>query len=548
MAGTFLLGEKKVRPGIYYRREKIGASTAGATNGVLAVLFQSNWGALNTEVDIDQTQLNELEDIFGDGATVIREGLLGGATTVRAIRVGSDDGEVAKLILKTAPAEVEVVTPKELTCTVTEDVRTFSVPADFDEDNFTAYSNGVDVSNDIELGEGQITISEAGVTKLTDNQFKLNWNVTTTETQALDAVELSAAYVGNRSFAVSIRTNLITDKRQLLIYSGTEILAAISFESSGDEAQSLVDALTTNKMFNARKLNAGILSDVTQAPLTGGTNPTVTTSSYERGTNVLERYRWNCIVADSDDSAVNAILTAFVRQSYETGHLGFACIAGKSSQSLEARMSYAAACNDEKIVFVLNGWTSTDGTVYDGWRAAARIGGMIAACETNTSLTHDVISDALTLIEPLTNGEIIRAEQKGCLVLSLNDSDQIWIDSAINTLVTPNANMDDGWKKIRRTKTRFEVMERVNSSCEPLIGSISNDSLGRGTVVGVAQRVLNEMISEGKLFEGSYVEEDSAHKPDGDSAWFLIHIGDVDSIEKLYLTYRFSYSNPFQEG
>ncbi len=490
MAGTFLSGEKKTRPGVYYRREKIGNTVAGATNGVLAVLFQSNWGALNTEVDISYTQINELEDLFGDGAAAIREGLLGGATTVRAIRVGSDDGEVAKLILKTEPAEVEIVTPKELTCTVTEDVRTFSVPADFDEDNFTAKSGTVDIEADLTLGEGQITISEAGVSKLTDNQFKLNWNVTSTETRTLDAVELSAAYVGNRSFAVSIRTNLITDKRQLLIYSGTEILSAVDFELGGDEAQSLVDALSTNKIFNARKINSGTLADVTQVPLTGGTNPTVTNSSYERGTNVLERFRWNCIVADSDSASVHSILTAFVRQSYETGHLGFACIAGNSSQDLDARMNYAAACNDEKIVYVLSGWTSTDGTVYDGWRAAARIGGMIASVETNTSLTHNTIQDAFTLTEPLTNGEIIRAEQKGCLCLSLNSNDQIWIDSAINTLVTPDSNMDDGWKKIRRTKTRFEVMERINSTCDKLIGNINNDTLGRGTVVAAMQKQL----------------------------------------------------------
>ncbi|MBR4382051.1 MAG: phage tail sheath subtilisin-like domain-containing protein, partial [Selenomonadaceae bacterium] len=211
---------------------------------------------------------------------------------------------------------------------------------------------------------------------------------------------------------------------------------------------------------------------------------------YERGTNILERFRWNCIVADSDDSAVNAIITAFVRQSYETGHLGFACIAGKSSQTLDARMSYATICNDEKIIFVLNGWTATDGTIYDGWRAAIRIGGMIASVETNASLTHDVISNAMTLIEPLTNGKVIRAEQRGCLVLSLNDSDQIWIDNAINTLVSPDANADEGWKKIRRTKTRFEVMERINSTCDKLIGNINNDTLGRGTVVAAMQKQL----------------------------------------------------------
>lgn len=487
MAGTFLSGQSPIRPGTYYRREKTGVTTSGATNGVLGVIFQSNWGVLNTEVDVSYTQISELEELFGDGATAIREGLLGGATTVRAVRVGSDDGEVAKLILK-AEVEKETASHKELSCTITDDNRTFDVPADFDYENFTAKSGSVDVEGDIEVGEGKITLSETGVSKLTSNTFVINWDVPTTETEVVDGVELSAAYVGDRSLAVSIRTDLITDKRQLVIYSGTGLFAAINFEAGGDEAQTLVDALATNKMFNARKLNSGTLADVTQVPLTGGKNPTVTTSSYERGTNILERFRWNCIVSDSDDSAVNAVITAFVHQSYETGHFGLACIAGKSSQTLEERMSYATICNDEKIVFVLNGRTATDGTVYDGWRAAVRIGGMIAACETNASLTHNVISDALALIEPLTNGEVIRAEQRGCLVLSLSDSDQIRIDNAINTPVSPNANMDEGWKKIRRTKTRFEVMERINSTCDNLVGNINNDTLGRGTVVAAMQK------------------------------------------------------------
>ena len=170
---------------------------------------------------------------------------------------------------------------------------------------------------------------------------------------------------------------------------------------------------------------------------------------------------------------------------------------------------------------------------------------MIAACETNASLTHEVVSDALTLIEPLTNGEVIRAEQRGCLVLSLSDSDQIWIDNAINTLVTPDSTMDEGWKKIRRTKTRFEVMERINSTCDKLIGNINNDTLGRGTVVAAMQKILNEMVAEHKLFAGSYVEEDPAHKPEGDSAYFILHIGDIDSLEKIYLDYTFSFANPF---
>jgi len=210
-------------------------------------------------------------------------------------------------------------------------------------------------------------------------------------------------------------------------------------------------------------------------------------------------------------------------------------------------LSFATAINDEKVVYVLSGWHDIYGTAYDGWRAAARIGGMIAAVETNNSLTHITISNALDLIEPFTNGEIIRAEQKGCLVLSLNSDDQVQIDKAINTLVTVGNDMDEGWKKIRRVKTRFELMTRINQTCERLVGRLNNDSNGRSTIVAAMNSIINEMIAEHKLFDGSYATEDPDHRPEADRAYFLINVGDIDSLEFFYLTYVYSYSNPFEE-
>lgn len=546
MAETFLLGEVKTRPGTYFRRERFGnMATAGANNGILAVLFQSNYGELNKVVDVSQSDLNNLEDLFGDGAAAIYEGLIGGATTIRAIRVGDDDGTASKVILKTTGTE-NIFADAEKTFTVTggesSTIELGSVPYG---DTLKLFEGETELEDYSYLGD-HLTVPAFDDEE--NHTLKATWKTLTgTRNVDVDAVELSSKFVGDRTFTASIRTNLITDKRQLVVYDGTVVFASVSFEAGGDEAQSLVDALKNNRHFTARKLNSGVLNDVVQAQLTGGTNPTVTTASYSKGTEVLERYRWNCIVSDSDDSAINGILTAFVKQSYETGHLGFACIAGKSSQDLDARMSWAASCNDEKVVYVLNGWKGNTGIIYDGWRAAARIGGMVAASDTNASLTHAVISDALELIEPLTNGEIARAEEKGCLVLSLNSDDQVWIDSAINTLITPDANQDDGWCKIRRTKCRFELIQRVNDTCERLVGKVNNDSNGRATIMAAAQGIINEMCAEGKLFDGSYIEEDTRYTPEGDSAYFVLWISDIDSAEKLYLSYRFSYGNMFAE-
>lgn len=479
MPGTFTIGERKVRPGVYYRRTNGGnVPLAGANNGVLACIFQTNWGELNKEVDLDITMQNDLSDYFGDYTEILREGFIGGATTIRAVRVGNDDGEVSKIILKGTSTTISTDT-------------------------------------------------------------------TTSTTTEFDAVEISAAYVGDRKFLASVRTNLITDQRELIIYHDDVIFSRTTFSAGDDEASALVEAMKSNKNFNARLIESGKLNDITQAELTGGKNPTVTVSSYDKGTNVLERFKWNCIVADSDSPAIAEVLSSFVAQSYETGHLGFFCVAGKSSQDFDDRIQTAAAYNDEKGVYVLNGWIGIDGTVFEGWLAAARIGGMIAAFPCETSLTHNVINNALELIEPLTNGEIIKAEQKGCLVLSLNDSDQVWIDSAITSLVTPDATMDAGWKKIRRTKTRFELMDRVNTTHDQLVGNINNDADGRATVIAAANAIINEMVAEKKLLLGSYCYEDTSHPAEGDSAWFILAIIDVDSLEKIYLTYEFRFGQTF---
>ena len=469
MSGIFTIGEKKVRPGVYYRRENSGgAETAGAVNGVAAVLFQADWGPLNEEFDMDSTMQNNVADYYGtaEGTKLIKEAYKGGATTIRAVRIGGDDGTAATIDLNDAQD-----TPKK-------------------------------------------------------------------------AVTITAAYPGARAFTVSVRTNLITERRMVTIYDGTEIFESFTFDAGAAEPQNLAEAMAASKNFVCKVAEGatGPLANVTQQAMTGGKNPTVKTENYEKGTDVLERCKWNAIMADTDDAAVQLLLQNFVVQSYQTGHLGFTVLAGKSSQDLTERMTTAASYNDEKIVYVLNGWVGSDDTRYDGWLSAARIGGMVAAFESNTSITHNVITNAVKLTEPLTNGEIIKAEGKGCLVLTMNDDDQVWIDSAINTLVTPDATMDEGWKKIRRTKTRFELMDRVDSSCEKLVGNVNNDTDGRQTIMATAQKVINEMVGEKKLMLGSTVYEDQDNPAQGDSAWFKLAIDDIDSAEKIYLTYQFRFA------
>ena len=485
MPGTFLIGEKKDRPGTYFRRENFGnVETVGATNGIGAAIFQADWGPLNKVYNMDLTMKNDIADYFGSDphTQILHEMFEGGAITIHAIRCGDDDGEPSSVILKVNASSCS------------------TVDSDDEETSLTT-----------------------------------------------DAVKIIATYPGTREFAVSIRTNLITELRECIIYDGTVIFEKVTFEAGNNEAANLIAALNkASKNFIAKAVGTtaptGTLATVTQVPMTGGKNPTVTTASYDRATNQLERFKWNCLIVDTNNAMVHALVQSFVDLSYEMGHFGIGCIAGNSSQDLNERMNLAASYNDEKIAYLLNGWVSNSGVEYDGYLAAARIGGMISSFETNSSITHEVLKSALSLTEPLTNNEIIVAIRKGCLVLSLNDDDQVWVEAAINTLVTPDADMDEGWKKLRRTKCRFELMDRINSTCDKLVGKINNDIDGRQTVMAAAQKVLNTMAGEKKIMASSYVYEDPNNPAEGDNAWFKLAIDDIDSLEHIYLTYRFRFS------
>ena len=495
MARLWHLGVQEVRPGTYFRTSSGDVTTVGAVNGILAVVCQSNWGPLNEVIDISPEDLNNLDNVIGTGTgkTAVRQGLLGGATMVKAIRVGSGGEKSWRTIRAKSTTQTTRTTDPDT---------------------------------------GQVT--------------------TTTRTVAgAKSVRIYAKYVGARQFYCTLRKNPLNNgTKQLLIYDENfRVIDNVSFTGGGNESKKMVNAINNKSTYFTAKLlsNNKKIDYFTQEKFGVGTNPKVNVASYTAGTEALERYYWNVIVADSHSDNVNAVLTAFVKQSYELGHLGMAVLGGLKSKSFARRLTYAASINDWRVVYVLNGWLSNTGKTFQGYKAAARIGGMIAACETNASLTHIVVQDAVALLENLTNGQMIQAEQKGCFVLSLNDDDQVWVDNSINTLITLGNDQDEGWKKVRRTKCRFELMTRVNRTCDKLVGRLNNDANGRATIVTAMNSVIREMIGERKLFEGSYAAEDTRYKPVGDRAYFMLVISDIDSLEHIYLDYNFSYANRFEE-
>ena len=358
-----------------------------------------------------------------------------------------------------------------------------------------------------------------------------------------DAIKLTAKYPGSRKFSVSVRKSLDNAiLKELTIYEGTKALETVSWVESSNDVVGLEYALKDSKYVKTEVINKMCsISEVQQQAFDVGTDPTVDTEAYSTGFSAAEPEKKDMIVVDTDDPAVHNLLAAFIERIYQDGEYPMACVAEKSETSLDDRMLHAGAFNDEKVMYVLNSWVDSAGIVYEGYRAAARIAGMICSGSAAESLTHTVIKGAVGLREGLTNAQIKAALRSGCLVLTVSKSRQIQIEKAINTLVTPDADQDAGWKKIRRVKERFELMDRIDTTLDPMVGKVDNDTDGRAAIVAAAQRVIDAMIGEKKLLAGTVVE-DEGNPPRGDMAWFILAIDDLDSIETIYLTYRFRFA------
>lgn len=465
MAGTFILGETKVRPGSYFNIQKKGGnSSSGIMNGVTIAIFRADFGPLNEVVELSAE--DGYEKTFGTGLTtdVMREAIAGGAKTIIACRVGNG-GTQATINLNNAESE--------------------------------------------------------------------------------QALSITAKYPGDKEFSVTIREKLSDSAlKECIIYTGTTEFEKVEFAAGKGEAKALADALANSKNFKAEVANEkgdSVLENVSQKEFDKGTNPQVTTGDYSNAFTEVEPFEANTICVDTEDTSVHLLLQSFVKRIFDAGSLMQAVVAEKHTVDYETRVAHAAAFNDEKMNYILNPHINEQGTIIDGYQTAARVAGMIGSVSAGSSLTHTVISGFTEILEKLTNTDMINAEKKGCLVLSYNKSKQVWIDNAINTLITPADNQDDGWKKIRRVKTRFELIRRINNTTDDLIGKVDNDKNGRATVISQIQGVGTSMIEESKLVACT-VTESSIYTADGDSAWFDIDVIDKDSMEHIYLTFLFRFS------
>lgn len=480
MGQFYTAGEKKARPGVYQRYSNNGGSVgAGALNGVVAIAMEADWGPCN-EVTVHEGR-NSVIETYGSGTGVdaALAAFDGGATTLYINRVGTAAGDT---------------------------------------------------------GYGKATLAIAGDEELT----------------------VTAAYPGKRALTIDVKRSLVnTDEKEVSILEkldgqGTKELEKFLFAANppskeGDsttptvnEAKNLVAALEESKYVTATTtVTAASVVIEESTDLLSGINPTVTKEDYTTAFAKFEPYRFNVLVTDKSDITDIATMKAYIDEAYNTGKMIMGVAACKDGN---IDLTVAPSLNSEKICYVGNGFIDMQGNEVYGAKLACLTAGVIASTPSNASIVHKSVPGAVDVADKLTNAQYESAINAGTLMLSVGPNGAVWFDSGITTLINPAENQDDGWKKIRRVKTRFEVLDRIDSALAPRVGKVNCDADGILSLIQTGTGVLKEMAAEGKIQSNYSMYTDPANPYGGDSAWFIIEVDDIDSLERVYLQYMFRYS------
>lgn len=378
--------------------------------------------------------------------------------------------------------------------------------------------------------------------------YRLGTGGTQATAEITTGLTATAKYPGTMAISVEVKDKLgDTTMKQLLVYAGTALVETWDFAADGKTEGANLIAATNKSAYITVTGDAATVPAlaVASGALKNGADPTVTNDDYSKAFAALESYYYNTIALDVDDDAsmtLSLLLQTYMKNAYKLGKLGYAVVGEKTTVDFATRCTHAAAFNDAKVVYLGGGYKA--GTEdKDGVMAICHTAGVIASTPSNQSIIHAVISGATELCESLTYAQYEQAIESGMLLLSTSPDGAIWYDSGITTLITPDeSTQDEGWKKIRRGKIRFEMIDRMDQVMAPKVGRVTADSDGIADIVQTGQRVLDAMVNEGKLAAGATFAEDPNNPFSADSAWFIIDAYDNDSLEKIYLQYQFRHS------
>lgn len=356
-------------------------------------------------------------------------------------------------------------------------------------------------------------------------------------------LKLELKYPGARKISIQIKDDLTLENvKNVSFFEDGVLLESFQIKAGEeeDEVANLVEVLNDSKLVTVSQIpEAHDKSTITLVPnkeAKGGKSPTVNNESYSEALTVLERYRFNCLIADTVDEEVQTLFKEYVAELFENGRYTFYVTAAKDTDLFNERIKKAQGFNDCHTVMIGNGYVDANDNKVTEYLMAAQLAGMIASISSKNAITGKQVSGAVSLSEGFSNEQYKAAVKNGMILLDFNELDQIVFDSGVTTLSDLAEDQDRGYTKIKRVKTRNEMYYRISMALEPSRGNTAPINTNIAFIKTVILGVLKDMFDEEKIAEDyDVVQTDEFDGPDEIS--FEVTAYDYDSIEKIYLHY-----------
>ena len=259
--------------------------------------------------------------------------------------------------------------------------------------------------------------------------------------------------------------------------------------------------------------------------LTGGVNPTISTSDYSAFLTALEPYDFNVICYDGSDATVRTAMKSFVVRVSDA--------IGKKCQVV---MSGGVSMDCDRVINVNNGVKLADGTTLTAAQATWWVAGAEAGALYNQSLTYAVYPEAVEANPKKTISQVEAAVAAGDIVF-IDDFGSAKVCTDINTFTSFSVDKGSEYSKNRVLRVLDQICnDTYEYFSKYFIGKLNNNDTGRNLMKGWIIQYLNEMQANNGIQNFDAEDVTVVQGNTLDSVVINIGIMPVDSVEKIYAT------------
>ena len=268
------------------------------------------------------------------------------------------------------------------------------------------------------------------------------------------------------------------------------------------------------------------IQDTAGQALSGGEDPTASSSDYANFLIAIEPYQFDVLVYDGTDSTTIQAIAQFVeRVSQNVGQKCQAVMAGEN----------AANSNSEFVIAVNNGVILDDGTELTAQQSTWWVGGAEAGAMYYQSLTYAQYPNAIEANPKLTDTQAEAAVQDGYLCF-IDNFGTVKVCTDINSLTTFTEDKGEEFSKNRVMRVLMQFCNDVYEHFSNyFIGKTDNNENGRNLLKGWIVGYLNEMQANNGIRDFTADDITVEQGQSVDAVLIKVCIHPVDSIEKIYM-------------